>query len=181
MLKTIVEDIQAVRKNDPAARNIIEVLFLYPGFHATLGYRMAHSLWKKKHYFLSRWVSRLIHSKTGIDIHPAAQIGKGLFIDHGTGVVIGETCKIGDYVTIYQGVTLGGTGKESGQRHPTLGHHVLLSAGSKVIGNISIGNFVKVGAGSVVLENVPSHVTVVGIPGKIVRRKDFMVNLPTIS
>ena len=140
-----------------------------------LRYRVAHKLYQKKHYFLARWISQRAARKTGIEIHPGAQIGKGLFIDHGSGVIIGETTIIGDNVTLYQGVTLGGTGKESGKRHPTLKDNVMVSAGAKILGSFTIGENSKIGAGSVVLEEVPPNCTVVGVPGRIVKRDDKKV------
>ncbi|MDQ0340163.1 serine O-acetyltransferase [Caldalkalibacillus uzonensis] len=166
--KTIKEDIQAVFDRDPAARSTFEVVMTYSGLHAIWFHRLAHALYKRKFFFLARFISQLSRFLTGIEIHPGAKIGKGLFIDHGMGVVIGETCEIGDYVTIYQGVTLGGTGKEKGKRHPTIEDHVLISSGAKVLGSITIGHHSKVGAGSVVLKDVPPNSTVVGIPGRVV-------------
>lgn len=185
MFKRFKEDIEAVFDRDPAARNWFDAILTYPGLHALWGYRIAHWLWKHHLKLLARILSLWMRWFTGIEIHPAAQIGRGCFIDHGMGVVIGETCQIGDYVTIYQGVTLGGTGKESGKRHPTVGSHVLISTGAKVLGSITIGDWAKIGAGSVVLKDVPPHSTVVGIPGRIIiqngRRVDEdlnQVNLP---
>ncbi len=160
---------------DPAATSRIEVVLTYAGFHALLAYRCAHGMWKKRIPFFPRALSQLARFLTGIEIHPGATIGSGLFIDHGMGVVIGETAEIGDHVTLFQGVTLGGTGKERGKRHPTLGSHVVVGAGAKVLGPIRIGNYVKIGANSVVLQDVPDHSTVVGIPGRIVRIKDERV------
>ena len=145
---------------------------MYPSFKAILRYRLAHRLYLKKHYFLARWVSQRAARKTGIEIHPGATIGKGLFIDHGSGVIIGETAELGDNVTLYQGVTLGGTGKEHGKRHPTLKDNVMVSAGAKVLGSFTIGENSKIGAGSVVLKEVPPNCTVVGVPGRIVRMGD---------
>ena len=145
-------------------------MLLYPSFRAILSYRRAHRLYEKGHYFLARWISQRSRKKTGIEIHPGAQIGKGLFIDHGAGVIIGETTIIGDNCTLYQGVTLGGTGKEQGKRHPTLGNNVMVSAGAKVLGSFSIGDNSKIGAGSVVLQEVPPNSTVVGVPGRVVKR-----------
>lgn len=164
----IKEEIAVIRERDPAIKSNMEVL-LYPSFKVILRYRVAHKLYTKKHYFLARWVSQRATRKTGIEIHPGAQIGKGLFIDHGSGVIIGETTIIGDNVTLYQGVTLGGTGKESGKRHPTLKDNVMVSAGAKILGSFTIGENSKIGAGSVVLEEVPPNCTVVGVPGRIVR------------
>ena len=147
-------------------------VFLYPSFKAILRYRVAHKLYLKKHYFLARWVSQRAVRKTGIEIHPGATIGRGLFIDHGSGVIIGETAELGDNVTLYQGVTLGGTGKEQGKRHPTLKDNVMVSAGAKVLGSFTIGENSKIGAGSVVLKEVPPNCTVVGVPGRIVKMGD---------
>ena len=170
MFKRFREGIQVIFDRDPAARNIFEVIFTYPGLHAMFFHRQAHWLYKKRIYFLARFISQLSRFLTGIEIHPGAVIGKGLFIDHGMGVVIGETAEIGDNVTIYQGVTLGGTGKEKGKRHPTIGNNVVISTGAKVLGSITIGDHVKVGDGSVVLKDVPDNCTVVGVPGKVVVR-----------
>ena len=150
-------------------------MWLYPSFKVILNYRVAHRLYKKKHYFLARWISQRAARKTGIEIHPGATIGEGLFIDHGSGVIIGETTIIGNNVTLYQGVTLGGTGKEQGKRHPTLEDNVMVSAGAKVIGSFTIGENSKIGAGSVVLEEVPPNCTVVGVPGRIVKMDDKKV------
>lgn len=164
----VKEEIQVIRERDPAIKSNMEV-FLYPSFKAILHYRVAHKLFLKKHYFLARWISQRAVRKTGIEIHPGATIGKGLFIDHGSGVIIGETAELGDNITLYQGVTLGGTGKEQGKRHPTLGDNVMVSAGAKVLGSFKIGENSKIGAGSVVLKEVPSNCTVVGVPGRIVK------------
>ncbi len=185
LIKYIKDEIEVIRERDPAIKSSMEV-FLYPTFHAIIRYRFAHKLYLKKHYFLARWISQKTARKTGIEIHPGAAIGKGLFIDHGTGVVIGETAILGDNVTLYQGVTLGGTGKESGKRHPTLEDNVMVSAGAKILGSFTIGENSKIGAGSVVLGPVPPNCTVVGIPGRVVKkdsvripRKDLdQVNLP---
>ncbi len=168
MWRTIREDIEAVFERDPAARSTLEVVLTYAGLHAIWGHRIAHWLWKKKWFTLARIVSQLFRFFTLIEIHPGATIGRKLFIDHGAGVVIGETCEIGDNVTIYQGVTLGGTGKEKGKRHPTIGDNVIIASGAKVLGSFKIGDNCKIGAGSVVLQEVPPNSTVVGIPGKIV-------------
>lgn len=168
-IKHIKEEFQVIQERDPAIKTPLEVL-LYPSFRVMIQYRKAHKLYQNGHYFLARWVSQRAARKTGIEIHPGAQIGKGLFIDHGNGVIIGETAIIGDNVTLYQGVTLGGTGKETGKRHPTLKDNVMVSAGAKVIGSFTIGENSKIGAGSVVLEEVPPNCTVVGVPGRIVRR-----------
>lgn len=171
MISYIKEEIQVIRERDPAIKSNMEV-FLYPSFKAILRYRVAHKLYLKKHYFLARWVSQRTVRKTGIEIHPGATIGRGLFIDHGSGVIIGETAELGDNVTLYQGVTLGGTGKEQGKRHPTLKDNVMVSAGAKVLGSFTIGENSKIGAGSVVLKEVPPNCTVVGVPGRIVKMGD---------
>lgn len=171
MISYIREEIQVIRERDPAIKSNMEV-FLYPSFKAILRYRVAHKLYLKKHYFLARWVSQRAVRKTGIEIHPGATIGSGFFIDHGSGVIIGETAELGDNVTLYQGVTLGGTGKEQGKRHPTLKDNVMVSAGAKVLGSFTIGENSKIGAGSVVLEEVPPNCTVVGVPGRIVKMGD---------
>ena len=171
MISYIKEEIQVIRERDPAIKSNMEV-FLYHSFKAILRYRVAHKLYLKKHYFLARWVSQRAVRKTGIEIHPGATIGRGLFIDHGSGVIIGETAELGDNVTLYQGVTLGGTGKEQGKRHPTLKDNVMVSAGAKVLGSFTIGENSKIGAGSVVLKEVPPNCTVVGVPGRIVKMGD---------
>lgn len=168
IISYVKEEIQVIKERDPAIKSNLEV-FLYPSFRVILKYRIAHKLYLKKHYFLARWISQRAARKTGIEIHPGAMIGKGLFIDHGSGVIIGETTVIGDNVTLYQGVTLGGTGKEQGKRHPTLEDNVMVSAGAKILGSFTIGENSKIGAGSVVLEEVPPNCTVVGVPGRIVR------------
>lgn len=166
-------DIKNAMENDPAARNPIEVFILYPFIHAIILYRVAHFLYERKFFFLARLISQLARFFTGIEIHPGAKIGKGLFIDHGMGVVIGETAEIGDNVTLYHGVTLGGTGKDKGKRHPTIGNNVVIGSGAKVLGPITIGDRVKIGANSVVLKDIPSDCTVVGIPGRIVKKKSY--------
>ena len=180
----IKEEVQVIQERDPAIKSPMEVL-LYPSFQVMLRYRIAHKLYLKKHYFLARWISQKAARKTGIEIHPGATIGKGLFIDHGSGVIIGETAIIGDNVTLYQGVTLGGTGKETGKRHPTLEDNVMVSAGAKILGSFTIGENSKIGAGSVVLKPVPANCPVVGVPGRIVKRDNKkprmdldQVNLP---
>ena len=173
-IKHIKEEIQVIQERDPAIKTPLEVL-LYPSFRVMIQYRKALKLYQNGHYFLARWISQRAARKTGIEIHPGAQIGKGLFIDHGNGVIIGETAIIGDNVTLYQGVTLGGTGKETGKRHPTLRDNVMVSAGAKVIGSFTIGENSKIGAGSVVLEEVPPNCTVVGVPGRIVKRENRKV------
>ena len=170
MLTALRADFNIVFERDPAARNWLEVLFCYPGLQALMFHRVAHWLWNMGLPFVPRFLSHLSRFITGIEIHPGATIGRGVFIDHGMGVVVGETAIIGNYCLIYQGVTLGGTGKESGKRHPTLGENVVVGAGAKVLGNIQIGNNVRIGAGSVVLREVPSDCTVVGIPGRVVYR-----------
>ena len=174
MISYIKQEIQVIRERDPAIKSNMEV-FLYPSFKAIIAYRIAHKLYVKKHYLLARWVSQKAVRKTGIEIHPGAKIGKGLFIDHGSGVIIGETAELGDNVTLYQGVTLGGTGKEQGKRHPTLKDNVMVSAGAKVLGSFTIGENSKIGAGSVVLKEVPPNCTVVGVPGRIVKRDDVKI------
>lgn len=170
MFSRIQKDIRVIFDRDPAAKSFLEVVLCYPGLHALLFHRAAHWLYKKGFILIPRFISQFSRFITGIEIHPGATIGDGLFIDHGTGVVIGETAEVGNNVTIYQGVTLGGTGKEKGKRHPTVGNNVVVSSGAKVLGNIKIGDNVKIGAGSVVLRDVPPNTTVVGIPGKIVIR-----------
>ncbi|SHJ40615.1 serine O-acetyltransferase [Hathewaya proteolytica DSM 3090] len=170
MIKGLIYDLENATKKDPAAKNKLEVFLLYPFIHALIVYRIAHFLYTKKLFFLSRLLSQISRFFTGIEIHPGAVIGRGLFIDHGFGVVIGETTVIGDNVTLFQGVTLGGTGKDKGKRHPTLGDNIIVGCGAKVLGPINIGNNVKVGANSVVLKDVPPDCTVVGIPGRIVRK-----------
>lgn len=164
------DDIDAVRQRDPAAKSDVEILFLYSGVHAILAYRVAHKLYLSEHYFSARAISQISRHMTGIEIHPGATIGKSFFIDHGMGVVIGETTEIGDNCTIYQGVTLGGTGKDVGKRHPTLGNNVLIGAGAKVLGPIKIEDNCKVAANAVVLKEIPENSTAVGIPAKVVRR-----------
>ena len=177
VISYVKEEIQVVRERDPAIKSNMEV-FLYSSFKAILHYRIAHKLYLKKHYFLARWVSQRAVRKTGIEIHPGATIGKGLFIDHGSGVIIGETAELGDNITLYQGVTLGGTGKEQGKRHPTLKDNVMVSAGAKVLGSFTIGENSKIGAGAVVLKEVPPNCTVVGDDQKIPRMDLDQVHLP---
>ena len=184
LIERIKEEVRVIQERDPAIKSPMEVL-LYPSFQVMLRYRVAHKLYLKKHYFLARWISQKAARKTGIEIHPGATIGKGLFIDHGSGVIIGETAIIGDNVTLYQGVTLGGTGKETGKRHPTLEENVMVSAGANILGSFTIGENSKIGAGSVVLKPVPANCTVVGVPGRIVKRDNKkprmdldQVNLP---
>ena len=173
-IKTLVEDIKTIKEKDVAARNIFEVIFLYQGFHVLFAHRVAHKLLKWKVPFIPRLISQIARFLTGIEIHPGATIGKRFFIDHGMGVVIGETTIIKDDVLIYQGVTLGGTGKDLGKRHPTIGNFVTVGAGAKVLGNIEIGDYSNIGAGSVVIDNVTEHSTVVGIPGRIVKQKQYV-------
>lgn len=169
-ISKVKEDINVIYENDPAAKNLLEVILCYPGLHALIFYRLAHRLYKWNIPLVPRIISYLTRIITGIEIHPGAKIGRRFFIDHGEGVVIGETTVIGDDVLVYQQVTLGGTGKESGKRHPTLGNNVIVGAGAKVLGNITIGDNVRIGAGSVVVEDVPEHSTVVGVPGRVVHR-----------
>ncbi|MCC7176041.1 MAG: serine O-acetyltransferase [Bryobacterales bacterium] len=169
MFQPMREQIDTIFRVDPAARSVLEIFFCYPGFHAILLHRLAHKLYRAGWPVLGRMISQLSRFLTGIEIHPGAKIGRRFFIDHGMGVVIGETAEIGDDVLLYQGVTLGGTGKEKGKRHPTLGNHVVVGTGAKILGSIRIGDHVKIGAGSVVVHPVPDHSTVVGIPGKVVR------------
>ncbi len=176
MLNTLRTDFRIIFERDPAARNWLEVLLCYPGLQALTFHRFAHWLRNLGIPLIPRMISHLGRFITGIEIHPGARIGRGVFIDHGMGVVIGETAIVGDYALIYQGVTLGGTGKESGKRHPTLGENVVVGAGAKVLGNIEIGDNVRIGAGSVVLRDVPSDCTVVGIPGRIIYRSGVRVN-----
>lgn len=162
------EDIEVIFEQDPAARSYLEVILTYSGLHAIWAHRIAHAFFKRKFYFLARVISQISRFFTGIEIHPGAKIGRRLFIDHGMGVVIGETCEIGDNVTVFQGVTLGGTGKEKGKRHPTIKDNALIATGAKVLGSITIGENSKIGAGSVVLKEVPPNSTVVGVPGRVV-------------
>ena len=167
------EDAKNIRDKDPAARNVAEVIILYPGFHVLVTHKIAHFLYNHRCFFLARFVSQLARHLTGIEIHPGAKIGRKLFIDHGMGIVFGETTEIGDNCTIYHGVTLGGTGKEHGKRHPTIGNNVMISAGAKVLGSFTIGDNSKIGAGSVVIEEVPPNCTVVGVPGRVVKRDNI--------
>ena len=169
--REIAEEVRAVKERDPAAKSNLEVLLLYSGVHAILAYRVSHKLYLSRHYLPARAVSQLARFITGIEIHPGATIGKNFFIDHGAGVVIGETAEIGDNCTLYQGVTLGGTGKDTGKRHPTLGNNVMVGAGAKVLGPFRIGDNSKIAAGAVVLEEIPPDSTAVGIPARVVRRK----------
>lgn len=169
MFYKIKKDIEYIMENDPAARTKLEVFLLYPSIHARLAHMLSHFLYKKNLLFLARLISQLARFLTGIEIHPGATLGAGILIDHGMGVVIGETAELGDRITIYHGTTLGGTGKEKGKRHPTVGNNVVIGAGAKILGNISIGSNSKIGANSVVLDDVPEGATVVGIPGKVVK------------
>jgi len=180
LIESVREDVAAVFENDPAARSYLEVAFCYPGLHAVWAHRATHWLWRHRFRFLARFGSQVVRLFTGIEIHPGAEIGRRLFIDHGMSVVIGETTIVGDGVTLYQGVTLGGTGKEKGKRHPTIGHNVTIGSGAKILGNIKIGNNCRVGAGSVVLRSVPPNSTIVGVPGHIVLRdgKRVVINDP---
>lgn len=173
IFQTLKEDVGIIYKKDPAARNILEVFLCYPGFHALLLHRISHKLWKWNIPLIPRLISTFSRFLTGIDIHPGATIGRRFFIDHGMGVVIGETTEVGDDVLLYQGVTLGGTSSKKEKRHPTLKRGVVVGAGAKVLGNITIGNYSKVGAGSVVVNDVPDHATVVGVPGRIVVQKIY--------
>jgi serine O-acetyltransferase len=168
MFSNIREQIDTVFKRDPAARSVLEIVLCYPGFHAVLIHRLAHGFYKRGWFTLARVISQFSRTLTGIEIHPGACIGRRFFIDHGMGIVIGETSEIGNDVLMYQGVTLGGTGKDSGKRHPTIGNEVVIGTGAKILGNIRIGDHVKVGAGSVVVRSVPDHSTVVGVPGRVV-------------
>lgn len=171
LIKNIKNEIKVIRERDPAIHSNMEV-FLYPSFKVMLHYRIAHRLYKNGHFFLARWISQRAVRKTGIEIHPGATIGENFFIDHGNGVIIGETAVVGNNVTLYQGVTLGGTGKEHGKRHPTIGDNVMISAGAKVLGSFQVGENSKIGAGSVVIEEVPPNCTVVGVPGRVVRHNN---------
>lgn len=168
ILGQLRRDIRVIFERDPAAKSIIEVILCYPGFHAVLFHRIAHWLYRHKLVLLPRMISQFARFLTGIEIHPGAKIGQGFFIDHGSGVVIGETTEVGDNVTLYQGVTLGGTGKEKGKRHPTIGNNVVIGTGAKILGSLKVGDNVKIGAGSVVIKSVPSDTTVVGVPGRVV-------------
>jgi serine O-acetyltransferase len=171
MFRTIREQIDTIFHEDPAAKSVLEIFLCYPGFHAILLHRLSHRLYRWGVPILPRFLSQISRFFTGIEIHPGARIGRRFFIDHGMGVVIGETTEIGDDVLLYQGVTLGGTGKEKGKRHPTIGNHVVVGTGAKVLGNITLGDHVKIGAGSVVVRSVPDYSTVVGVPGRIVRSR----------
>ena len=174
LISYVKEEMQVIMERDAAIKTPMEV-FLYPSFKAIMRHRVAHWLYERKMYLFARWYSQQTLRKTGIEIHPGAVIGKGLFIDHGNGVVIGETAIIGDNVTLYQGVTLGGTGKEQGKRHPTIGNNVMISAGAKILGSFTVGENSKIGAGSVVLSEVPPNCTVVGVPGRVVKRDNLRI------
>ena len=176
VIASVSDDVKATRERDPAARSNLEVLLLYPGIHALAAHRLAHKLHKKGFYFTARAISQMARKATGIEIHPGATIGKGLMIDHGMGVVIGETAEIGDNCTIYQGVTLGGTGKDVGKRHPTLGNNVMVGAGAKVLGPMKVGDNTKIAANAVVLAEIPENCTAVGIPAKVVKREGVRVD-----
>lgn len=176
MFRQLKEDIACVKSRDPAARSALEIFFLYPGFKAIRLHRRANWFYRHGMFFIARWISQRASRKTGVEIHPAVKIGKRFFIDHGTGVVIGETAVIGDDVTIYQGVTLGGTGKDTGKRHPTIGNNVMIGAGAKVLGPLVIGDNSRIAAGAVVLSDIPSNSTAVGVPAKIVRRDGVRVD-----
>lgn len=175
MFNNIKEEINNIKERDPAATSSAQVFFLYSGFSAVMWHRVAHWFYKRKHYFIARYISQRTRHKTGIEIHPGATIGKRFFIDHGMGVVIGETTEIGDDCTIYQGVTLGGTGKDTGKRHPTLGNNVMVGAGAKVLGPFKVGDNSKIAAGAVVLSEVPPNSTAVGIPAKVVKKAETAV------
>lgn len=177
MFKHFKTDIRAIKERDPAAKSTLEILFCYPGLHAIIFHRVAHWFYNRRLFFIARFISTIARFLTAIDIHPGAKIGEGVFIDHGIGVVIGETAEIGNNVTIYQGVTLGGTGKDCGKRHPTIGNNVVISSGAKVLGPFSVGDNSKIGAGSVVLKEVPPNCTVVGIPGRIVVKENKRISL----
>ncbi len=179
-IKSILEDVKVIREKDPAARSSIEVLLLYSGLHAVINHRIAHFFYNRHLFFIARLISQTSRFLTGIEIHPGATIGKGLFIDHGSGVIIGETTEIGDYCTLYQGVTLGGTGKDKGKRHPTLGNNVLVGSGAKILGPFKVGDHSKIAANAVVLSEIPPNSTAVGIPARIVSQKPSADNLDHI-
>ncbi|MFZ5645647.1 MAG: serine O-acetyltransferase [Bacillota bacterium] len=181
MFGRLRKDIKAVFDRDPAAKSTLEVLLCYPGFHAIIMHRISHFFYRRKLFLIARVISQISRFLTAIEIHPGARIGEGLFIDHGAGVVIGETTEIGDNVTIYQGVTLGGTGKEKGKRHPTIGNNVVISTGAKILGSFTVGDNSKIGAGSVVLKSVPPNSTVVGVPGRVVFKDGVKLEQPDES
>ncbi len=176
MLRQLREDIACVKARDPAARSAFEIYFLYPGLKAIRLHRKANWFYRRNMFFMARWISQRASKKTGVEIHPAVQIGKRFFIDHGTGVVIGETAIIGDDVTIYQGVTLGGTGKDTGKRHPTIGNNVMIGAGAKVLGPLEIGDNSRIAAGAVVLHDIPQNSTAVGVPARVVKKDGIRVD-----
>lgn len=176
MLKNLLDDAKCIAQRDPAAKSVMEVILLYPGFHAVFFHRLAHWFYELQWFFIARFISQFNRFFTGIEIHPGATIGRGLFIDHGMGVVIGETAEIGDNCTIYHGVTLGGTGKDKGKRHPTIGNNVLLSAGAKILGPFKVGDNSRIGANSVVLHEVEPNTTVVGVPGRDIKRKETILS-----
>ena len=176
MFRQLREDIECVKSRDPAARSVLEIYFLYPGLKAIRLHRLANWFYVHKMFFMARWISQRASKKTGIEIHPAVKIGKRFFIDHGTGVVIGETAEIGDDVTIYQGVTLGGTGKDTGKRHPTIGNNVMIGAGAKVLGPLEIGDNSRIAAGAVVLHDIPVNSTAVGVPARVVKKDGIRVD-----
>lgn len=177
MIKRIMEDVESIKKRDPAAKSSFEVLLLYPGMHALISHRISHWFYNKNMFLTARLNSEISKFFTGIEIHPGAKIGKGLFIDHGTGVVIGETAEIGDECTIYQGVTLGGTGKDQGKRHPTLGNNVMVGCGAKVLGPFRVGDNVKIAANAVVLDSIEDNATAVGVPARVVAKGGVKVPL----
>lgn len=176
LFKQLKEDIACVKSRDPAARSAMEILLLYPGLKAIRLHRLANKFYNKNMFFIARWLSQRASKKTGVEIHPAVQVGKRFFIDHGTGVVIGETAVIGDDVTIYQGVTLGGTGKDTGKRHPTIGNNVMIGAGAKVLGPLVIGDNSRIAAGAVVLNDIPPNSTAVGVPARVVKKDGMRVD-----
>lgn len=178
MLKRLRADIRAVKERDPAARSSLEVLLLYSGLHAIMLHRPAYFLYRHGWYFLARWISQVARFFTGIEIHPGAKIGVGVMIDHGSGIVVGETAEVGDGCTLYQGVTLGGTGKDKGKRHPTLGKNVMVGSGAKILGPFTVGDNAKIAAGAVVLEPIPPDSTAVGVPARVVRQKGQRVGTP---
>ncbi|NLK86300.1 MAG: serine O-acetyltransferase [Clostridiaceae bacterium] len=169
MFKGLLDDARSIAQRDPAAKNVLEVFLLYPGFHALIYHRISHWLYTRKRFFLARWVSQVGRSATGVEIHPGAKLGRGLFIDHGMGIVIGETAEVGSNCTIYHGVTLGGTGKDTGKRHPTVGDNVLIGTGAKLLGPINIGDNAMIGAGSIVFDDVEPNTTVAGLKARVVR------------
>jgi serine O-acetyltransferase len=181
MFRWFKKHIQVVYERDPAVKSPLEVILCYPGFHAIIMHRIAHWFYKKRLFLIARVISQINRFFTQIEIHPGAKIGEGFFIDHGAGIVIGETAEVGDNVTLYQGVTLGGTGKEKGKRHPTIGNNVVISSGAKVLGSFKVGDNVKIGAGSVVLKEVPPNSTVVGVPGRVVKREGAAIEVADLE